>query len=423
MKLSIEKLVYGGDGLARLAVDEQGRRKAAFVPFVIEGEEVEAGIREDGKSFARAELIQVTKPSPERVEPGCPYFQRCGGCHYQHISYAHQLEVKAGILRENLQRIAKIELPVELQVHAGEPWTYRNRVRLKVQSKSEFALGYFKFNSHDLLPVERCPISSPLINRAIAALWQVRPSGVREIELFANAEDSQLLVEIYGDQPQNGFAEDLKRVLPEVCDVVAFSSPAGAGHRSSTAEAASLPRSAELVYNTKLGSYRIAAGAFFQVNRYLTDELVDIVTSGQSGKTALDLYAGGGLFATVLSREFERVIAVESSPISYSDLRYNSPRNVKAVRAMSAEYLQQVAGKLKPDLVVMDPPRAGLGESVVHRLVSLGAPRMIYVSCDPATLSRDLGGLLKAGYRIGQAHLVDLFPQTYHMESVFHLIR
>jgi 23S rRNA (uracil1939-C5)-methyltransferase len=181
--------------------------------------------------------------------------------------------------------------------------------------------------------------------------------------------------------------------------------------------------SGELEYKTKLASYRVSAGAFFQVNRHLTDELVSVVTGGQSGKTALDLYAGGGLFSSVLSREFERVIAVEASPISYSDLNYNSPRSVKAVRAMSAEYLQQVAGKLKPDLVVMDPPRGGLGESVVHRLVSLGAPRLTYVSCDPATLSRDLGGLLMAGYRIEQAHLVDLFPQTYHLESVFHLIR
>jgi 23S rRNA (uracil1939-C5)-methyltransferase len=167
----------------------------------------------------------------------------------------------------------------------------------------------------------------------------------------------------------------------------------------------------------------VSAGAFFQVNRHLTETLVSIVTGGRSGEVALDLYAGGGLFSTVLSREFEKVVAVEWSPISHADLKYNSPRNVKAIRATSAEYLQQAAGKLKPDLVVMDPPRAGLGESVVHRLVSLGAPRMIYVSCDPATLSRDLGTLLKAGYSIEQAHLVDLFPQTYHLESVFHLVR
>jgi 23S rRNA (uracil1939-C5)-methyltransferase len=117
------------------------------------------------------------------------------------------------------------------------------------------------------------------------------------------------------------------------------------------------------------------------------------------------------------------VVAVESSPLSYADLRYNSPVNVKAVQAMSEQYLKNVAGKLQPDLVVVDPPRSGLGESVLHALVSLGAPRMTYVSCDPATLSRDLGRLLNSGYRVEQAHLVDLFPQTYHLESVFHLVR
>jgi 23S rRNA (uracil1939-C5)-methyltransferase len=159
------------------------------------------------------------------------------------------------------------------------------------------------------------------------------------------------------------------------------------------------------------------------VNRHLTDDLISIVTEGRSGNTALDLYAGVGLFSTVLSREFERVIAVESSPTSQADLAYNSPRNVKAVRSTSEEYLKNVSRKLQPDLVVVDPPRGGLGESVVHALVTLGAPRITYVSCDPATLSRDLGGLLKAGYEVERAHMVDLFPQTYHLETVFHLVR
>ena len=456
MELVIEKLVYGGEGLARLPADEQGRRKTVFVPFVLEGEQIEAELRKEEKKFARAELTRVLQPSPERVDPGCPYFQRCGGCHYQHTRYEHQLQIKGAILRENLQRMAKIELPVGLQIHAGEPWNYRNRARLKVQTVPQFAIGYFKFNSHDLLPVEKCPISSPLINRAIGAMWEIGrkggATGIQEIEFCADAEDAQLLVEVYGEVAA-GLGQELKSVLPEVVGVVDF--PSGSKARfdvrpNGTAEAVAIAKrkqrdrsrsrngraeapedvqphvlfgSGELTYKTSLASYRVSAGAFFQVNRYLTEELVSIVTAGQSGKMALDLYAGGGLFSSVLSREFEKVIAVEASPISHSDLQYNSPRNVKAVRSMSAEYLQHMAGKLKPDLVVMDPPRGGLGESVVHRLVSLGVPRLTYVSCDPATLSRDLGGLLTAGYRIEQAHLVDLFPQTYHLESVFHLIR
>ncbi len=459
MELSIEKLIYGGDGLARLPADEHGSGKAVFVPFVLAGEKLDASLVEQKKGFARAQVDKLLVPSPSRITPQCRYFERCGGCHYQHTSYEHQLDIKVAILKENLRRMAKLELE-KIQVHASPPWNYRNRSRFKVQS-SPFAIGYFKFGSHELLPVEECPISSPLINRAIAKVWEIgKADGVEEIEFFANAEDTQLLVEVYGEARR--FAEELRSALPEILGAAVFPSPSGAkAHRISrpdgTAEAVPFPKSAkphgardertlppakgyrshqtsgdarplllgagELTYKTRLASYRVSAGAFFQVNRHLTDELVTLVTAGRSGRTALDLYAGAGLFSCVLSREFERVIAVESSPISYANLQYNSAANVKAVRSMSEQYLKNVSGKLQPDLVVMDPPRSGLGDSVIHSLVNLGAPRMTYVSCDPATLSRDLVGLLKAGYRVEQAHMVDLFPQTYHLESVFHLVR
>src|SRR5262249_34231905 len=156
--------------------------------------------------------------SPQRVVPACPYFQRCGGCHYQHTTYEHQLEIKAAILRENLQRIAKVELPVELQMHSAEPWNYRNRSRLKVQHAPEFAIGYFRFNSHELLPVNKCPISSPLINRAIAAMWEIGRAGgaqgAQEIEFFADAEEARLLVEVYGGSEPDRLGQELKAALP-----------------------------------------------------------------------------------------------------------------------------------------------------------------------------------------------------------------
>jgi 23S rRNA (uracil1939-C5)-methyltransferase len=428
LQLTIEKLIYGGDGLARLPADERGRGKAVFVPFVLPGEEVSATITEEKPGFTRAHAEQITKPSPQRIQPQCPYFLRCGGCHYQHTGYEHQLEIKASILKENLRRIAKLELSTELKIHPSPPWNYRNRTRLKVQTAPAFALGYYQFNSHKFLPVDQCPISSPLINRAIAALTGCGAAHlealqpIQEIEFFANADDTQLLVEAYaGPQTSAEQAEQLAQVLqsalPESVGVVVFDP--GKSEPKPTAWAGS----GKLTYQTARASYRVSGGAFFQTNRHLTDELVSLATGGRSGRTALDLYAGVGLFSSVLSREFERVIAVESSPISHSDLLYNSPENVKAVGSMSEQYLRNVARKLQPDLVVVDPPRSGLGESVVHALVNLGAPRLTYVSCDPATLSRDLGRLLKSGYQVERAHLVDLFPQTYHLESVFHLVR
>ncbi len=443
MRLNIEKLVYGGDGLARLPADDRGPGKAVFLSFVLPGEAVEATLREDKPGFARAQLDGILTASPRRVDPRCPYFLRCGGCHYQHTDYEHQLEIKTAIVKENLRRMARLELDTGLQVHPSPPWNYRNRSRFKVQTAPEFALGYYKFNSHELLAVEECPISSPLINGALAAMWQLGragsvPPGVQEIEFFANSDDTELLAEVYclPETAAEAFTSDLKLALAEVSGVVLFAA------RSAKAEGQGEPKllggSGDLTYSTRLASYRVSAGAFFQVNRHLADELVDIVTGQRGGGrgrppdsrrdagatgTALDLYAGVGLFSSVLNREFERVIAVESSPTSHADLLYNSPANVKAVRATTEQYLENVAGKLRPELVVVDPPRSGLGERVIKGLVKLSAPRITYVSCDPATLSRDLARLLQSGYKVEEAHLVDLFPQTYHLESVFHLVR
>jgi 23S rRNA (uracil1939-C5)-methyltransferase len=452
LELTIEKLVYGGDGLARLPADERGRGKAAFIPFVLEGEKVEAVLLEQKTGFARAQADRILAASPQRIEPRCPYFQRCGGCHYQHTGYEHQLEIKAAILKENLRRIAKLELDTELSIHPSPPWNYRNRTRLRVHTVPEFALGYYRLNSHELLAVEQCPISSPLINRAIAAMWQLGRAGrvfdgIREIEFFADADDSQLLVEAYcstdiGNATEQ-FAADFRTIQPETTGLTFLETHGSKYETRGDPKRLAVSGSDHLTYTTKLASYRVSAGAFFQVNRYLADELVHIVVgvgrgngrdahraagedTGASG-TALDLYAGVGLFSSALSsvpnREFERVIAVESSPTSHADLLYNSPANVKAVRATTEQYLENAAGKVRPELVVVDPPRSGLGEKVIQGLARMMASRLVYVSCDPATLSRDLARLLQSGYRVQKAHLVDLFPQTYHLESVFHLVR
>jgi len=431
MRLKIEKLVYGGEGLARLPADEQGPGKTVFVPFVLEGEEVEATLTEQKPGFARARLERVDVASSHRIEPGCPYFQRCGGCNYQHASYEHQLRIKAEILRETLRRTAKIELPCELQIHAsaGE-WGYRNRTRLKVQAAPEFAIGYYRSRSHELLPVEQCPISSPLINRAIAAVWERGrageiPAAVRELEFFADHADESLLVEAYcaprtSAQDAESAAEKVACLVREAKGAVVFEVPP-ANQFVDPKRLAAFGKTA-IVYATKLASFRVSAGAFFQGNRFLIDELVGIVTGGAAGHLALDLYAGVGLFSVPLKQSFAQVIGVEASQTSFADLRQNAGQEVKAVRAPTAQYLDQASG-MHPDLVVADPPRGGLGENVVRSLARLGAPRIVYVSCDPSTLARDLRMLLSLGYRIDGAHMIDLFPQTCHIESVFHLAR
>jgi len=441
--LTIEKLIYGGEGLARLPADAHGRGKAVFVPFVLAGEQIEAALTEQKPGFARATAEAVIAPSPHRVSPACPYFGQCGGCHYQHSSYEHQLEIKKEILRETLRRTAKIELPCEIQVHASPPWNYRNRSRLQVHTQPAFAAGYFKLASHELLPVEQCPISSPLINRAIAALWQSGrdgkvPEGVQEVEFFASADDSQLLVELSCAAESRraavrAWAEELCAAMSEITGVVAFREsthgvPGSQKHLLSVG-------TPHLTYHTRRGAYRVSAGSFFQTNRHLTDELVEIVTAGMPGDLALDLYAGVGLFSTALC-DFHHIVSVESSQTSSADLAYNLLSNGEVVRATTEQYLArgENSGRTgkgtalphnfhKPDLAVVDPPRSGLGEHVARQLAKLNAPRLTYVSCDPATLARDLVHLLAAGYRVEQVHLVDLFPQTFHLETVVHLVR
>jgi 23S rRNA (uracil1939-C5)-methyltransferase len=441
--LSIEKLIYGGDGLARTLAAADGRSMAVFVPFVLPGERVEVAIRQEKPGFARGSVKRLIEASPDRVEARCPYFRQCGGCHYQHIPYERQLEFKAGILRETLQRIAKIELKSEIRLHASPPWNYRNRTRLQVQTVPEFALGYFRFGSHEFLPVRECPISSPLLNRVMAKLLELRglncPAAVQEIELFADAADERLLTWAFcegeaDEQDLLRWAEALERELPEISGMTFVSSRRRSLERLLEDDAPMDPKSLAqsgvkaLRYRTKNHGYQVSAGAFFQVNRYLIDELLSVVTGNASGEVALDLYAGVGLFSAALAQSFHHILGVEASHTAYGDLLQNVPANVKAVGArtedyLRSDYLRSRPVRKRPDLVVLDPPRTGAGKVVIRSLVELGAPRIRYVSCDPATLARDIAPLLAAGYHIEEAHLFDLFPQTFHIESVLLLAR
>ena len=431
MELFIEKLVYGGDGLARLISANEQRPKAIFVPYVLPAEQVEARIVEDRAGFSRAILDRVLQASTLRVEPACPYFGKCGGCHYQHTSYVEQLRLKGEILRETLRRTAKMDLPFDVLTHASPPWHYRNRTRFHLRSKPDFAIGYFRHGSNELLPVRECPISSPLINRALQELWKAGEAGrlrseVNQIELFANASDDRLMIELYlrtgtnDVAPLRQFATTFAEAIPEV-------------HGVANIQLDFRSRS-ELKVNVLLGEramdymvakerYRVSAGAFFQTNRHLLPRMVELAVGDRTGRVALDLYSGVGLFALPLARKFARVIAVECAPSSGADLRANVPENVRVSLQGTEQYLTSVANTLNVDLVVVDPPRSGLGERVCKQIGDLGGSEIVYVSCDPATLARDLKQLTSAAWKISAMHLIDVFPQTFHIETCTVLTR
>ena len=398
MEVQIEKWVYGGAGLAR----HEGR--VVLVPYVMPGERVEVEPVREKPGMVEARGLSRLQDSPDRIPPACPVFGQCGGCHYQQASAGFQAARKVDIVREVFRRVGKIEAPEEISIRTAEPWGYRNRTQFHLDREGR--IGFLAWASHDLVPVESCPISAPAINQALAALRELSrdrrwPGFVREIELFTNGERTMLNV-----------------LSTEGARGVAGAFFQWAGSR--------IPGAAEgsLLYQAAGETLRVSHGSFFQVNRFLIDELAAAALEGAEGETALDLYSGVGLFTLPLARRFRRVDAVETSASALRDLECNAAHaglSVSAHRLQSEQYLEGLAET--PDFVLADPPRSGLGKHVVRHLARLKPPRVTIVSCDPATLARDLAALLPAGYRIGALTLVDLFPQTYHIETVTRLVR
>jgi 23S rRNA (uracil1939-C5)-methyltransferase len=369
--LTIEKLVYGGEGLSRL------EGKVVLTPFVLPGEVVRAETERVKNDLWRGRLIEVLQPSASRVTPECPYFQRCGGCQYQHMNYAFQLEQKSAILREVLQRVGKIEFKEEIGVISGEPWQYRNRVQLHIEGGK---VGYFAQGSRDLCAIDHCPIASPKLNETIGKIDA--PQANTALELFTNETDLQVNV--------------LDRIP-----------------RQALSALATLGVTTPIEYN----GFQVSRNSFFQVNRFLIDRLVECAIGGAKGEWAVDLYAGVGLFSAKLAERFDKVTAVESSSSSLRDLAHNFAQ--ASVNANVEDYLAGL--DQTPAFILADPPRAGLGKVVVKELARIRAPRLTIVSCDPATLARDLQGLMAENYRIEKITLVDLFPQTFHLETVVEL--
>jgi len=418
--LQIEKPIYGGGFLAR------AEGKAVFVPLALPGEQVRLRIVEGKRSYATAEIEEIVAAAQERVMPKCRHFGACGGCQYQHADYAAQLDFKRAILRETLER-GGVRTPGEIAVLAGETWVYRNRIRVAFDAQGR--PGYRGRRSHGVIPIAECPIAAPLLVRAALAAGEIaqrarpamRPS---EISFFCNGNARELLVSVVsadaGKGAFEGFAQALAEHIPEL---------KGAELVREEKQGRSQGRVAEwgetsLLYTAGGFQYRVDQGAFFQVNRWLVDGLLDLVTTGQRGELAWDLFAGVGLFARKLAESFTRAVAVEAAPVATRTLGENlRGTRATAVRASTLDFLRSARKDERPDLIVLDPPRAGLGAETTGLLAEVAAPNVTYVSCDPATLARDLRALSGSGYSIESVTLADLFPQTFHLETVVRLRR
>jgi len=440
MKLQIERVVYGGAGLAHQSEGAEAG-KAVFVPFTLPGERVEAKLLAEKSSFGEAEVVQVIEASPDRTAPGCAHFGSCGGCQLQHAVYRAQLRIKAETLRETLERAGLAEMP-EIEVHASEPWRYRNRIRLRVATvDGKIRLGYNRRGGHEFLPIRECLIAAPILWRAAEALRKLGESDAAadkwmraavEVELFANGDGTSLLMTVLVRKALSGgfneFCERLKRKLPELTGAgVSMLAPESAQKRRRVERPAAGAQwgAAGLHYGAAGTEYWVSRGGFFQVNRFLLDEMVRVVTGGRAGRLAWDLYAGVGLFSRALTKTFEQVVAVEGSEIAAADLAGAAKGTaLRTVRAATVDFLRDaVIQRERPELIVMDPPRVGVGAEISALLARLKPAELVYVSCDPVTLSRDLRAMVDSGYTLVELHLMDMFPQTFHVETVVVLRR
>src|ERR1700681_2156543 len=385
--LSVEKLVYGGDGLTH------ADGNTVFVPFVLPGEAVRAATRAKKKKVVWTTLLEVTERPAQRIKASCPHFQICGGCHYQHIPAPEQARLKIEILRETLSRLGGVQWPHEIVAHTGEPYGYRNRAQWAVRSGMPRALGYFLPETSVILPIDTCPILSPRLLETFTLLQEMArggklPAGILEIEAFTDSADEKIALNVAFDKfpaPAAEIASLLRAELPRLESLLLL---------DQKKDRLELSGPGFLIHEVGGFKYQVSHLSFFQVNRFLTEDLLRAVTADAKGSLALDLYAGGGFFTLPLAQTFERVVSVDANLTATRDLFANAKSagvDVVSHNEHAEEFLKKTAER--PDFVVLDPPRAGLGTAAAAALASLGAAEIVYLSCDPSTLARDLAVL------------------------------
>lgn len=373
LEVTIERLAFGGFGIAR----HEGM--ALFVPYGAPGDRLRVEVTEVDKRHAMAKVCEVLTPSPHRRAPRCRHFGECGGCHFQHIDYQEQVRQKAGFVKDALVRMGGFEWQGDVPIHTADEWRYRARTQIKVDRRE---MGFHRAFTKNVVPLQECPVLVPELEQAIpelrAALQRV-PQGerVHQIEGACGVSGAS-------------WAPDLPGVRKD------------------------------LVEHRVLGfSYFVEPESFFQGNSLLVEKLVAHAVEGERGDLAFDLYAGVGLFTLPLSRNFARVVGVEderrAATLGRVNVKQNGCDNVHYYRQTTELYLK--GNKLRPDLLLIDPPRVG-AKRALPQLLALEAPRMVYVSCDPNTMARDLKDLVAGGYELESVHAFDMFPQTYHVECV-----
>ena len=391
--------VYGGDALARLP---DGR--AVFIPYGLPDERLLIRLTEEKERYARGEISEILAPSPDRIEPRCPHFQECGGCHYQHTPYQKQLQIKEAILADQLRRVGKIANPPVKNIHPSPtPWNYRNHIQFHVAQDGR--PGFLKHHSNEIVPIYECHLPEESLNEIWPSFDLEYIPGLDRISLRSGEEGQDILI-LLESQGQEPFEFDVDLPLSAV-----LQGPGGeivlSGDDFTIIPVLDFP-------------FVVSAGSFFQTNTKVAENLVKYlleVLPLEKSTVCLDVYCGVGLFSAFLAPRVKKVIGIESNPSACEDYLYNLAKfaNV-ALYDLPADNVMPALG-ISPDIIILDPPRAGLSKTVLDSVVDLDPGLIVYISCDPATLARDIQRFYKQGYSLEETTPFDMFPQTYHIES------
>ena len=382
LEVAVEKIVPNGFGLAF------AENLTVFVALAVAGERLRVKIYQLKGKTAFAEIVEIIEPSKHRVAPECVYFGRCGGCNFQQIDYETSLEAKVGIIRDCLSRIGKIDWTAEIPIIASpKSYNYRARAAWHIDTRRR-EIGYFQRNSHQVIDVETCPILTPELQATLTDLrreieWGSYWAEIVEIEAANSGED----ISIYSSE------------LVEQVEEISF--------------------------QTKANRYFYNASSFFQGNPFLIESLIETAVKDATGKTALDLYCGVGLFTLPLAEKFSKVIGIEGNEqavdFARKNIEYTRIEHAQIFRENVSDWLSENAKDLQEiDFVLLDPPRSGTEKEMIENLLKIKPKEISYVSCEPATLARDLR-ILSESYSIESITALDLFPQTHHVETVVRL--
>lgn len=401
--VTLQKQVYGGECIARLS---DGR--TAFVPLGIPGEQVEIEITEDKDRFVRGRIVNTLVPSPDRVPPPCPYFGICGGCHFQHMMQPVQAEMKLQILRDQLQRIGKINQPPILGLITGEKaWNYRNQLQFHPTKTGK--LGFMDRSGRQPIEISTCLLAM----QGIADTWpmvDLAPEpGLRRV-VFREDSDGEVMLVLEGED------EDPPEMEIQL--------PISAAYLDGGGRSVNLAGEDQLRYTVAGRELWVSPESFFQVNLEIAERMVQELSARLEltpNTEVLELYSGVGLFSQILAERAGNLVAIETSPSACFDFAENldSFENVSLYEGAVEDVLPALVGSLpRPELVLLDPPRAGLHPRARQALLALKPVRIAYISCDPSTLARDLKEFIAAGYELDSVQAFDMFPQTYHVETI-----